>query len=263
MFSLFLALRSHVRALTHPLDHTPHTIHHTPHRYLSYPVKVLVDAVGLLRRYGLSGLTGLLMRRDFVEAAEVLKDLGGLEELFASAPLHELSCALYYKMALDRGKRGCRPEEEHLLHLAAAASASAARDSAASSGAGVGAENEEGDRSKRERESSTDGSVSEIGDDNDNQKWPETAKADAAEVELTLAVEMAPLALAAVYQSSDVELQRVAASVGYRTLFACLDSRPEQPAHAGTFLSRADVARMRHGMAILSRSVGRSLKYSC
>ena len=31
--------------------------------YLPYPVKILADAVGVLRRYGLSGLTGLLMRR--------------------------------------------------------------------------------------------------------------------------------------------------------------------------------------------------------
>jgi len=32
--------------------------------------------------------------------------------------VHDLTACLYYKLALDRGLRGCTPELEHELHLA-------------------------------------------------------------------------------------------------------------------------------------------------
>ena len=47
-------------------------------------------------RFGLSGLAGVLMRQDFVEAVETLKRVSGMDKIFAMS-LHELTACIYYK----------------------------------------------------------------------------------------------------------------------------------------------------------------------
>ena len=41
--------------------------------YLNYPARVIIETVSILKQYGMSGLAGVLMRKDFVEAVETLK----------------------------------------------------------------------------------------------------------------------------------------------------------------------------------------------
>ena len=45
---------------------------------LSYPAKIAVEVVDIFKIYGLSGLAGILMRKDFVEAVETLKRISGM-----------------------------------------------------------------------------------------------------------------------------------------------------------------------------------------
>ncbi len=82
---------------------------------LNYPAMIIIETVKILKTYGLSGLTGLLMRKDFMEAVETLKRISGLDKLF-SMSLHELTACIYYKLAIDRGIRGCKPLLEAQLH---------------------------------------------------------------------------------------------------------------------------------------------------
>lgn len=82
---------------------------------LNYPAMIIIETVKILKTYGLSGLTGLLMRKDFMEAVETLKRISGLDKLF-SMSLHELTACIYYKLAIDRGIRGCKPLIEAQLH---------------------------------------------------------------------------------------------------------------------------------------------------
>ena len=82
---------------------------------LNYPAKIILETVDILKRYGLSGLTGVLMRKDFMEAVETLKRVSGMEKMF-SLSLHELTACIYYKLAIDRGLRGVTPELEHAQH---------------------------------------------------------------------------------------------------------------------------------------------------
>lgn len=77
------------------------------------------DAV-LRFRYGLAGLTGLLLRQDFMESVEMLKKISGMESMFSSLSLHELTACVYYKLAIERGLRGCNPDGEHQLHTPSA-----------------------------------------------------------------------------------------------------------------------------------------------
>jgi hypothetical protein len=44
----------------------------------SFPARIVIETVDILRRYGLSGLAGVLLRKDFMEAAETLKKISGM-----------------------------------------------------------------------------------------------------------------------------------------------------------------------------------------
>jgi hypothetical protein len=89
----------------------------------------------------MSGLAGVLLRQDFVEAVETLKKISGMVQLPPPRPLdpislshpsslsvhsqdkhfpislHELTACIYYKLAIERGVRGCFPDEEFYQHL--------------------------------------------------------------------------------------------------------------------------------------------------
>ena len=82
---------------------------------LNYPARIIIETIDVLRRYGLSGLAGVLMRQDFVEAVETLKRISGLDKMF-SISLHELTACIYYKLAIERGLRGCSPTAEAIAH---------------------------------------------------------------------------------------------------------------------------------------------------
>ena len=53
---------------------------------LNYSTKLVLHTVDVLKRYGLSGLAGVLMRRDFMEAVETLKRISGMDKVGSDAP---------------------------------------------------------------------------------------------------------------------------------------------------------------------------------
>lgn len=82
---------------------------------LTYPTKVVLETVEVFRKFGLTGFAGLMLRKDFMEGIETLKTLVNMEEVFEMS-IHELTACAYYKLAIDRGLRGCRPDLEWELH---------------------------------------------------------------------------------------------------------------------------------------------------
>lgn len=81
----------------------------------NYPAMLIVETVDILKRYGMSGLAGVLMRNDFVEAVETLKKISGMDKHYPIS-LSELTACIYYRLAIERGIRGTDPEGEHKLH---------------------------------------------------------------------------------------------------------------------------------------------------
>ena len=55
------------------------------------------------------------MRKDFVDAVETLKRVSGLDKAYPIS-LQELTACIYYKIAIDRGLRGCCPQLELEAH---------------------------------------------------------------------------------------------------------------------------------------------------
>ena len=81
----------------------------------NYPAMMIVETVDILKRYGMAGLAGVLMRNDFVEAAETLKKISGMDKHYPIS-LSELTACIYYRLAIERGIRGSDPDGEHKLH---------------------------------------------------------------------------------------------------------------------------------------------------
>lgn len=162
----------------------------------NYPAYLLLEAVDIVRRYGMSGLAGVLLRKDFLYAVETLKRISGLDKMFKLS-LHELTACIYYKLAIDRGIRGCDPNGEHILH----------------------------EEQSQEQERIYYGSIGEEAQSSGNTR-------SALLKDLDEAIKYAPLALQAVYEQSEIECQRLAFSQGWCTILCCVDSAPEQPAYA-------------------------------
>ena len=70
---------------------------------------VAVEVLEILCRYGPAGLATLVLRREFVEAAELLRKVAGVDEGWPRSA-HELTAAIYYLLALNRGERGADPD---------------------------------------------------------------------------------------------------------------------------------------------------------
>eukprot|EP01041_Mallomonas_annulata_P006796 gene6796-13763_t len=185
---------------------------------LNYYAKLSLNAVDLLSRYGMSGLTGVLLRKDFVEAAETLKRVSSLEVQHPLS-LHELTACTYYKLALDRGLRGCDPEGEHCMHL----------------------------HQHQHLEGNNDAGINASGiflngiEDNDSY---------VPDIEIDEAIRYAPFALAFVYEEQSTEMQRLAAQQGYQTIFVHTDAAPEKPAFA--LFASTSTSTMSQKHAILS-----------
>lgn len=157
----------------------------------NYPVYLVLETISALRRFGMSGLAGVLLRKDFLYAVETLKRISGVDRMFGIS-LHELTACIYYKLALDRGLRGCDPDGELREH----------------------------ERHAEERRRLAAAGEGPAGDGADLQ------------LDLNEAIRISPLALQAVYEESAVECQRVAQLQGWRTILCCSESAPEQPAYA-------------------------------
>ena len=77
---------------------------------------VAIETVEILRKHGLSGVYGLLLRKEFLAAADLLCRVLGINKKNWPLSVHELSAAIFYALAQHRALRGLRPDGEALIH---------------------------------------------------------------------------------------------------------------------------------------------------
>lgn len=77
---------------------------------------VAVETVEVLRNYGLKGIYGLVLRKEFLAAADLLCQACDINQATFPLSVHELSAAIFYALAQHRAVRGVNPEREHLIH---------------------------------------------------------------------------------------------------------------------------------------------------
>ena len=75
-----------------------------------------VETVEVLRKHGLKGIYGLILRKEFLAAADLLCRVLGINKTAWPLSAHELSAAIFYALAQHRALRGIEPEREHVIH---------------------------------------------------------------------------------------------------------------------------------------------------
>ena len=77
---------------------------------------VAVETVDVLRKHGLKGVYGLVLRKEFMAAADLLCKVTGINKRSWPLSVHELSAAIFYALAQHRGLRGHDTEKEEWIH---------------------------------------------------------------------------------------------------------------------------------------------------
>ena len=77
---------------------------------------VAIETVEVIRKHGLKGVYGLLLRKEFLAAADLLCRVLGVNKKNWPLSVHELSAAIFYALAQHRALRGLRPDGEELIH---------------------------------------------------------------------------------------------------------------------------------------------------
>lgn len=77
---------------------------------------VAVEVLDILRKHGLNGLYGLILRREFLEAADLLCKVTGINKSTFPLSFVDLTAAIFYSLAQQRALRGDDPEGEHRIH---------------------------------------------------------------------------------------------------------------------------------------------------
>jgi len=75
-----------------------------------------VETLDVLRKHGLKGVYGLILRKEFMAAADLLCKVTGINKKVWPLSVHELSAAIFYALAQHRALRGVDPEREHRIH---------------------------------------------------------------------------------------------------------------------------------------------------
>jgi hypothetical protein len=83
---------------------------------LGAQASVAVETVDVLRKYGLNGIYTVMLRQEFLAAADLLRKALGINRSAWPLSVHELSAAIFYALAQHRALRGSNPELEHLIH---------------------------------------------------------------------------------------------------------------------------------------------------
>ena len=77
---------------------------------------VAVETIEVLRKHGLNGIYGLILRKEFLAAADLLCKTLGINKTRWPLSAHELSAAIFYALAQHRAVRGMHPERERVIH---------------------------------------------------------------------------------------------------------------------------------------------------
>mmetsp|Transcript_22267 Transcript_22267/g.55140 ORF Transcript_22267/g.55140 Transcript_22267/m.55140 type:complete len:1218 (-) Transcript_22267:241-3894(-) len=171
---------------------------------------VAVETVDVLRKYGLHGIYGIMLRQEFLQAADLLRKALGINKTSWPLSVHELTAAIFYALAQHRAMRGVSPDREEKIHEFRSAPVDedfGTFDSCEPDGTPTAAQ------------------LQTIG--KESQKIPRsrsfTPVCDPVpDMVLGSLLFYAPIALNFIYATKEVEMQLLAAQQGWRLLYAFL-----------------------------------------
>ena len=184
---------------------------------------VAVETVDVLRKYGLNGIYTIMLRQEFLAAADLLRKALGINRTAWPLSVHELSAAIFYALAQHRAMRGLYPEREHEIHAFRQSETGVEKDAY-----------EKGMEGTEKLYVRQAGRISDLISSNDDA--PETngsmirdTKYDqqfapvcdpVSDEALQALIFYAPIALNFIYAEKEVDMQLLAAQQGWRLLYA-------------------------------------------
>lgn len=171
---------------------------------------VAVETVDVLRKYGLNGIYTVMLRQEFLAAADLLQKALGINRSVWPLSVHELSAAIFYALAQHRALRGLNPEREHMIH--------ARRDQVDTESGVLGLDEPDETRPVEADLNIFQPVCDAVSDDT-----------------LSSLIVYAPIALNFIYVEKPVDMQLLAAQQGWRLLYAYLEQEAnstDRPASA-------------------------------
>jgi hypothetical protein len=200
---------------------------------------VAVETVDVLRRYGLNGIYTILLRQEFLAAADLLQKALGINHTAWPLSVHELSAAIFYALAQYRAMRGIHPDREHLIHSfkqkqasVADPSANTTNDNAATALVDIdgGADESLSYNHDSARISSLVSEMNQTANPSPRVDPPLTDPLPLRPVcdpvsddAIASMIFYAPMALSFIYATKEVDMQLLAAQQGWRLLYAYMD----------------------------------------
>lgn len=179
---------------------------------------IAVETVDVLRKYGLSGIYTIMLRQEFLAAADLLRQALGINQTAWPLSVHELSAAIFYALAQHRAMRGIHPNIEHVIHSFRNENVD---DSECQSQCRYGAAEDE----LRDNESSTVDNKSYAGNESSQPNSCFAPVSDQVpDSVLSSLIFYAPIALNFIYIEKEVDMQLLAAQQGWRLVYAYLNS---------------------------------------
>ena len=190
---------------------------------------VAVETLEVLRKHGLNGIYTILLRQEFLSAANMLQKALGINQTSWPLSVHELSAAIFYALAQHRALRGLNPEHEHDIH--------AMRPFTTDCNHPFEAEPASNALLVTPNEESLTGISEPVTNFPESLRKSNTVDDDAIvpvcdvlpDSTLNALIFYAPLALHFIYANKEVDMQLLAAQQGWRLLYAYLhQERPQR-----------------------------------
>lgn len=208
---------------------------------------VAVETVEVLRKHGLNGIYGFMLRKEFLAAADLLRKALGINKTAWPLSVHELSAAIFYALAQHRAMRGINPDREEIIHTLIDDKHTTAEEKQKQENNAVLIDATDDYKPDIERLISLkDTSASDPKAQTNTALANGTLHKDtftcSSESELPFApvctpvadhalnslIFYAPLALTFIYATKAVDMQLLAAQQGWKLLYACLDTEKDE-----------------------------------
>jgi myosin-5 len=199
---------------------------------------VAVETADVLRKYGLNGIYTIMLRKEFLAAADLLQKTLNINRNSWPLSVHELSAAIFYALAQHRAMRGLNPDHEHKIHAVRAG------ESVIDSGKGEQSQTEKPMFSQTVHEKAKQKDVTPCDASEGESKEPKAVCDRLPDTTLEVCrcaisskkvfvshlmfvgfkslIFYAPIALTFIYAEKEVDMQLLAAQQGWRLVYAHL-----------------------------------------
>jgi hypothetical protein len=84
--------------------------------FIGAQTTLAIETIDLLRKHGLNAIFGFLLRKEFIQAAELLMKVVGIDRDRWPISWKEMTLGIFYALAAEKYRRGVMPDLEASLH---------------------------------------------------------------------------------------------------------------------------------------------------